>query len=99
MDLGVKPSLSSSMLWDKQSNIWMPGMERGTNVHLPRPSKSQRADHHVVDPRTAAAQMWFNQREFVGARDHEIVRDPGLPKISGKVREEMDEEKRRELET
>jgi hypothetical protein len=85
MNQGIKPFLSSSMSWDEYSDIWMPGMERGANVHFPRLSKSQRADYHVVDPRTAAAQTWFNQGECVGARDDGSVQDPGLPKVPGSI--------------
>jgi len=70
------------MSWDRQPDIWMPGVERGANMHFPRLSRSKRADYHVVYPRTGVADTWFNEGACRGGeRDDGVVRDPGLPRI------------------
>jgi hypothetical protein len=83
INLGIIPTLTSGMSWNAQGSIWMPGKERGANVHSPRLSKSGRADYHVVYPQTGAADTWFNDEgcKGSGAMDDGEVRDPGLPKV------------------
>jgi hypothetical protein len=58
----------------------MSGIERGANIHFPKLSKSGRADYHVVYPRSAVAETWFNEAKCNGAMDDGEVEDPGLPK-------------------
>jgi hypothetical protein len=66
-----------------QSSIWIPGTERGANVHFRRLSKSGRADYHVMYPQTGAADTWFSDEgcKASGAMDNGEMRNPGLPKV------------------
>jgi hypothetical protein len=82
---GIVPPLSSGMSWDAQGSTWMPGTERGANVHFPRLSQSGRADYHVVYPQTGVADTWFNGEgcRNSGAMDDGQVSDPGLPRVPG----------------
>jgi hypothetical protein len=80
---GITHMLTSGISWDAQPNIWMPGVERGANIHFPRLSMSGRADYHVVYPQTGVADTWFNQGDCAdgGAMDDGPVEDPKLPQV------------------
>jgi hypothetical protein len=59
--------LKSCRAWDSQPNTRMPVMERGANMHFPKPSTSEHAHYHVAYPQTSVAGSSFNQGESQGS--------------------------------
>ncbi|KAF2713128.1 carbohydrate esterase family 3 protein [Pleomassaria siparia CBS 279.74] len=84
---GIQPAFTSGILWDMQPSIWMPGVERGANIHFPKLSTSGRADYLWVHPQTSAAWVYYNAGSCAGDNgpgpDDGAMTDPVLPTVPG----------------